>query len=53
MYILVGVFDNRISKLLFVSFLSTTIMSQKKEECIPGDCTNIKVTGYAIFLQYD
>jgi hypothetical protein len=28
-------------------------MSQKKEECIPGDCTIIKVTDYAIFLQND
>ncbi len=37
--------------LFFVFNPLTTNMSQKKEECIPGDCTIIKVTDYAIFLQ--
>ena len=30
-----------------------TNRSQKKEECIPGDCSRFQVTDYAIFLPDD
>lgn len=29
----------------------TTHLSHKEEECIPGDCADIQVTDYAVFLQ--
>ncbi len=35
----------------FFVFITTTNMSQKKEECVPGDYIKIQVTVYTIFLQ--